>query len=816
MVPTATRLFGAPPKEDRAVKVTDENMDWFKKKFMGPKDGNKSDRRALYKDRRRAPSVEGGAEGEGQAQSQTQGERPRRQPWKPRSRDGEGQSQDGYQRRSNWKGGKDFRPRPRQDAEAQEGGEGEQKRPWEPRRGPRDFDNRNGGDNGYRGNRNNSYSNNKYRGPRKDYNDAPASGEGPSTGERRFDSRPRSAPRQGDWKGKRRDYGNNRPTQRTEGENGGAPREPNRRERRDRDFHRDAQSVPNVEGVDGDYETAKKRPAFQKRERSFRPRDGPRLSDATMEEGLGNSRLPVDERAFLKSRGRMSEALDKTENKKPDEELKAAKRRPAFDLKAKFASATTDGKDSVAKPEKEGMVSERAQKRDEAWEDEEDEERPSPKPRQKAYQKAERAPWKKEANAGPRSPAKFRGKDRRQQQQVPAAAPKPYSLPSLAPTKEELRRKRPEELAAALASAEYMQKATPECLIDVLDSLQRSTREMPAFRQRPEIQACIDKLAQPDALKVLPLDKLARFVAIVVGNKVTDQKKWIPVAAEIVNRKKSLTLPTLSFMLCSLKNIGHYMPIIASNDSLFFDLEAEVIRLVGAAKEFDPTSVSKIIKAYAKTENGSEDFYRLMEKQVIVNIAKFTPTQLANVLSYVASSKNSSAEILKACKARVLAEMKENQFRPSDLAGIARAYADKKMVDPELMQAIAKSFLACHTDFHFSQTASIYKFFVQNKAIYNLEKIWGYLNTCAGAPLRDIEIRPLADFFCDWTAPDCHLQPKVREAIRNHVNELLKKKKDVSKSALAEIYKAVKDEKMEPGMFNVFAEGLFVHVKDYI
>ena len=77
-------------------------------------------------------------------------------------------------------------------------------------------------------------------------------------------------------------------------------------------------------------------------------------------------------------------------------------------------------------------------------------------------------------------------------------------------------------------------------------------------------------------------------------------------------------------------------------DDLFADLElALIMKMDTNPEQVDPQSISNIILSYAKTENGSEQFYLILESFILQNQHKFSTQELANIIySYHKSPSN--------------------------------------------------------------------------------------------------------------------------------------------------------------------------------
>ena len=392
----------------------------------------------------------------------------------------------------------------------------------------------------------------------------------------------------------------------------------------------------------------------------------------------------------------------------------------------------------------------------------------------------------------------------------------PESRPlSINPTKQELHMKIPEVMISALGSEEYRKSATPEALINVLRALAYHTQEHPFIKQRPEIKEAIQFLCHPMKLRDLNNKSISLFLSSLVTNRIQDQKIWAPVAAELLRRRKEFTLDEIAFIMLSMKNSNEFLSVIMNNDGFFFDMEEEIILKFNQG-EFNQNAATKILKAYSQSENGSIDFYRLMEKKLVENANRINRKNLSTILFTLSEVENCDNELFKDFKEVVGRIIKGDKFDPVELCKVLKAFNIRKILDEELLKDAEICVLSKHEIFKMPEIAAIYKIFVNNKTIYDPVKAWKYINKCVRELYKSLEIKGIADLFENWNGADCALDLKSKSNLKHQVLRLIKTKDRVSKQELIRIYKIVKEEKVEPGKYNTFAEKIYMEIRDYI
>ena len=82
--------------------------------------------------------------------------------------------------------------------------------------------------------------------------------------------------------------------------------------------------------------------------------------------------------------------------------------------------------------------------------------------------------------------------------------------------------------------------------------------------------------------------------------------------------------------------------------------------------------------AYSKSENGSAQFFRAMERFVLRHKDALAPQELANVVYSYAMTEHASEELLKNLRQAVRAKM--HRMRPEELCSVMRAYSMRDLL----------------------------------------------------------------------------------------------------------------------------------------
>ena len=389
----------------------------------------------------------------------------------------------------------------------------------------------------------------------------------------------------------------------------------------------------------------------------------------------------------------------------------------------------------------------------------------------------------------------------------------PESQPlSINPSKKELRSKIPEVLLEAIRSPEYRQQAGPQILIHVLRSLAYHTRSQPFIKERPEITDTLSYLTK--SLELLDTQSLTVLVSLLVTNTIKDQKIWAPIVGEVLKRRKEFTLEEIAFIILSMKNSNKFLSVVMNNDGFFYEMEEEVILKLD--ERFEGSEVEKIVKAYTETENGSIDFYRLIEKKLVEHNESLKKEHLSKILYHLSKAPNCDDELFKDFRKRVGTLIKEHKFTPEELCKILKAFNGRKLLDKELLQAAESGLLLKYEIFTVAEIATMYNIFMLNKEKYNPVKGWKYINECIEKLYKALEINGVADLFEGWNGINCPLLPQVKGKIKEQVLRLIKTKDKVSKQALVQVYNITKEEPMPEGQYNTFAEKIYMQIRDYI
>lgn len=156
-------------------------------------------------------------------------------------------------------------------------------------------------------------------------------------------------------------------------------------------------------------------------------------------------------------------------------------------------------------------------------------------------------------------------------------------------------------------------QARKEKVIESLHFLQRS-RSLKLYEDRPEIMGAVRSLAlNHNALASLtPQTFVTTFIYSTMKMKIEDPEVWSSLASYVSKTYKTMDIRSLSNTVYAFQKVSQGKPIILNFDDLFTDLELPIIMKLDQSlpgSVGDPQSISNFVLAYAKSQNGSTQFF---------------------------------------------------------------------------------------------------------------------------------------------------------------------------------------------------------------
>jgi len=388
---------------------------------------------------------------------------------------------------------------------------------------------------------------------------------------------------------------------------------------------------------------------------------------------------------------------------------------------------------------------------------------------------------------------------------------------SLNPTKAEIKQKIPEAIIKSLGNENYMKSIDTNTKVTILRGLCFHVKSHPTIATSPEVANAVSFIGTPEKLKELNNENLSSFISCLANFRINDTKIWPAVGSEIIKRKNDLNLKEIAYILCSLKNANEFLTVLMNNDGIFFDLEEEIIKKLNAEEKISPSTIADIVRGYAKSKNGSEDFYRLLERKIVDEIENIDLKNLCKILGYLGEAKNCSDEIFKDSYKFIIENILTGKLKSDKVAKLAKAYDNRKLMNADFLGRIETFFNSKHEYFDIYDVATIHNVFINNRDKYEPRRLWTYINKCVEQLSGTMEIKAISNLFYGWNDEKPVLSEKSRKILKDRTLFLISKPdKKLSTTALKNIYQIVKEEKLEPGKYNEFAEKIFNIIKDKI
>jgi len=159
------------------------------------------------------------------------------------------------------------------------------------------------------------------------------------------------------------------------------------------------------------------------------------------------------------------------------------------------------------------------------------------------------------------------------------------------------------------------------------------------------------------------------------------------------DRMCSYKIRESSNLLLALQNFYLKSPKNFNFDEFFMNYELNIIScLTSHQNRIDPQSISNIVLAYCKTQNGSSDFYYALQNYIIEMKDEFSYQELANIIYSYANNKTCNERLLEEFHDDILFKIKK--FKPMELCSILRGYHKRNLVS-DIMK---KEFQVVFTD----------------------------------------------------------------------------------------------------------------------
>ena len=363
----------------------------------------------------------------------------------------------------------------------------------------------------------------------------------------------------------------------------------------------------------------------------------------------------------------------------------------------------------------------------------------------------------------------------------------------------------PKDLLSAIESKEFTKNSSPEIISKTLHTIAYSVRNHPFIKSNSEIINALCILCSTENMKKLNTESMTILFSLLITNRVQNQEVWKSITDELLKRVQNMKLDQISSIMFSLRNLSKISLTIININEIFKAIESEIIIKLNTEK-FDQDAISKIIKAYSQTNNGTVDFYKSLEESIIMNITKYNGENLANILLDLSETRNYDGKLLNDFKELVIEYINKNKFHPSELCSVVKAFNTKQLINASILKTIENCFLSQSKSFSLADISTIYNIFEENKKLYNPIKIMNCINKCINEQYKTLNLKIAAIFLAHWNDPDCSLDQITKNNIKNQLIKLIQNKKQINKTELKGIYEVIKDEK---GNSNEIKETIF-------
>ena len=268
--------------------------------------------------------------------------------------------------------------------------------------------------------------------------------------------------------------------------------------------------------------------------------------------------------------------------------------------------------------------------------------------------------------------------------------------------------------------------------------------------------------------------------------------------AEITAKLDRIDLRGMSNFVFALHSFQMKNPLAYNFGEFFTKLEDRIVATIEKQKKNITTQdITNIVIAYCKTQNGSEEFYRIIQ-EILITMKDLLKTQDVAVIIYsFANNANCNEKILEILEENI--KVKINKFLPKELCNILRGYHKRNLLSDSLKQKLIEAFIDKYEFTNATDLAYFYSILADEKEARFIKFARkGILNltfTFSGLDLAVIFEK--ADFIQKK-------DPEMYQALRRRVEKLIKDK-SINGHDLKKIYINVKDLAFE-GKYNTFVE----------
>jgi hypothetical protein len=292
---------------------------------------------------------------------------------------------------------------------------------------------------------------------------------------------------------------------------------------------------------------------------------------------------------------------------------------------------------------------------------------------------------------------------------------------------------------------------------------------------------------------------------------LNNQTLVLEVLSNLMQNINSIDIRGISNLVYALQSFQIKNPTIYNFDEFLTQLEEPIIQKISQyRKSLTTQDVSNIVLAYCKTQNGSEEFYRLIQDLVISMQKNLSTQDIAVILYSYSNNPTTNEKLLENLEELVLKNL--HQFKPKELVSILRAYYMRKLLNDNLKSKFISGFVEKHELTNALDLAHIYTILSDSNNVDTPlgKKFLKYTNQC------------LSNLYFTFTGYELGVimekaeymqsyQPDIYELMKKQVSKMIKKG-EFKGHDLKQIYENVKELPFE-GKYNTWVEEIEKHLQ---
>ena len=277
------------------------------------------------------------------------------------------------------------------------------------------------------------------------------------------------------------------------------------------------------------------------------------------------------------------------------------------------------------------------------------------------------------------------------------------------------------------------------------------------------------------------------------------------VLAKLMENLNAIDIRGMSNLVYSLHSFQQRNAQVYNFDEFLVKLEEPIIQKISQfRKTITSQDITNIILAYCKTQNGSEEFYRLLQEVVVGMKSLLSPQDVAVVLYSYSNNPTCNEKVLEDLEEVVKSNL--SKYKPKELINVLRAYHMRKLLSEDLKKLIMATFIEKHELSNSQDLAHFYVILAEE----NNQKFLKYSSQCLTNLYFTFSGYELGIIFEKSEFIQAN-QPDIYSLLQKQVSKIIKKN-EFKGHDLKLIYLNVKDLPFE-GKYNLFVEQIEQHLQ---